>query len=107
MSAHFLVKLIPPRPSFALDMTDEEGCLMKLHGEYWADLAQKGVALIFGPVLDPAGSYGIGVVEVEKAEDLNDLTANDPVSKSGLQFRHEAHPMPEVVVGSPLNRQAK
>ena len=107
MSTHFLVKLIPPRPSFALGMTDEERRLMQQHGDYWSDLAQKGVALIFGPVLDPAGSYGIGVVEVEKAEDLKDLTANDPVSKSGQQFRHEAYLMPQVVVGSPLNRQAK
>jgi uncharacterized protein len=107
MSTHFLVKLIPPRPSFALDMTDEEKRLMQQHVEYWSDLAQKGVALIFGPVLDPAGSYGIGVVEVERAEDLKDLTANDPVSKSGRQFRHEVHPMPQVVVGSPLTRQTK
>ena len=79
---------------------------MQRHGEYWSGLADKGVALIFGPVLDPAGSYGIGIVEVEKAEDLKDLTANDPVSKSSGQFKHEAYPMPQVVVGSWLLRQA-
>lgn len=100
MSTHFLVKLIPPRPSFALDMTAEETRLMQQHVDYWSDLAQKGVALIFGPVLDPAGSYGIGVVELETADDLKDLTANDPVSKSGRQFRHEAYLMPQVVVGA-------
>ncbi|HTV58073.1 MAG TPA: YciI family protein [Verrucomicrobiae bacterium] len=99
MSAHFLVKLIPPRTSFALDMSDEERRLMQRHVEYWSDLAEKGVALIFGPVLDPAGSYGIGVVEVEKAEDLKDLTANDPVSKCGSKFRHETYVMPRLVVG--------
>jgi uncharacterized protein YciI len=102
MKSHFLIKLIPPRPSFALDMTDEEKRLMQEHVSYWTGLAEKGVALLFGPVLDPAGSYGIGVVAVEKEQDINDLTVNDPVIKSGLQFRHEAYVMPQVVVTNRL-----
>jgi len=100
MKQHFLIKLLPPRPSFALDMTGEEKLLMQEHGKYWASLADEGVALIFGPVMDPAGSYGIGVVAVEKAEDVKVLTDNDPVTKSGLNFRHEPYAMPQVVVGN-------
>jgi hypothetical protein len=95
---HFLVKLIPPRPSFAQDMTNDERKLMQQHGAYWTELAQKGIALLFGPVLDPAGSYGIGVVEVEKEEEVAILTENDPVTKSGQQFRHEAYVMPQLIV---------
>jgi uncharacterized protein len=56
------------------------------HVEYWTELAKNGVALISGPVLDPAGSHGIGVVAVESEKDLKELTANHPVSKSGQQF---------------------
>lgn len=98
MKRHFLVKLIPPRPSFAVDMTEDERELMQRHGTYWTELARKGIALLFGPVLDPAGSYGIGVVEVEKEEEIGILTENDPVSKSGRQFRHEAYVMPQLIV---------
>jgi uncharacterized protein YciI len=98
MKRHFLVKLIPPRPSFVQDMTEEERELMRQHGAYWTELAQKGIALLFGPVLDPAGSYGIGVVEVEKEEEVAILTGNDPVTKSGQQFRHEVHAMPQVIM---------
>jgi uncharacterized protein len=104
MKRHFLIKLIPPRPSFALDMTHEEKRLMQEHVAYWTTLAEKGVALLFGPVFDPAGSYGIGVVEVEKEEDLKVLTADDPVAKSDGQFRHEAYAMPQVIVGKHANR---
>jgi uncharacterized protein YciI len=98
MKCHFLIKLIPPRPSFALDMSEEEKRLMQQHVAYWTALAENGVALVFGPVLDPAGAYGIGVVEVANEEDLKVLTANDPVTRSGGLFRHEAYMMPHVVV---------
>jgi uncharacterized protein len=98
MKRHFLIKLIPPRPFFALDMTDEEKRLMREHVVFWTGLADEGVALLFGPVLDPAGSYGIGVVEVQNEEELKVLAANDPVTKSGREFRHEAYAMPQVVV---------
>jgi uncharacterized protein YciI len=102
MKHHFLIKLIPPRPSFGQDMTDEEKRLMQEHVVYWTGLAQKSVAILFGPVIDPKGSYGIGVVEVEKAEDINVLTANDPVTQSGLQFKHEAYVMPQLILREQL-----
>jgi uncharacterized protein YciI len=98
MKRHFLIKLIPPRPSFALDMNEEEKRLMQEHVMYWTSLAQKGVAILFGPVIDPNGSYGIGVVEVENEGDVNVLAANDPVTKSGRQFKHEAYVMPQLVL---------
>jgi uncharacterized protein len=105
MKRHFLIKLIPPRPSFAQDMTAEEGQLMQRHVAYWTKLAEKGVALLFGPVADPAGSYGIGVVEVEDEQHIADLTANDPVTASGRQFKHEAFVMPQLVVSRQLRSE--
>lgn len=97
MKLHFLIKLIPPRPSFAQDMTNAERELMQRHVAYWTGLAEAGVALVFGPVADPSGSYGIGVVEVEE-DHVSDLIANDPVTSSGREFKHEAYVMPQVVV---------
>jgi len=104
MKRHFLIKLIPPRPSFAQDMTNEEKQLMQRHVAYWTGLAETGVALVFGPVADPSGSYGIGVVEVEE-EHVADLTANDPVTTSGRHFKHEAYVMPQLVVSKQLRRE--
>lgn len=107
MKSHFLIKLTPPRPSFALDMSEEEGRLMQQHVAYWTALAEKGVALLFGPVLDPAGSYGIGVVEVANEEDLKLLTANDPVTRAGGLFRHDAYVMPQLVVAKGLENSRR
>jgi uncharacterized protein YciI len=104
MKRHFLIKLIPPRPSFAQDMTNDEKQLMQRHVAYWTALAETGVALVFGPVADPSGSYGIGVIEIEE-ERVADLTANDPVTTSGCQFKHEAYAMPQVVVSKQLRRE--
>jgi uncharacterized protein YciI len=101
MKRHFLIKLIPPRPSFAQDMTNEEKQLMQRHVAYWTGLAETGVALVFGPVADPAGTYGIAIVEIEE-EHLADLTANDPVTTSGREFKHETYVMPEVFVSKEL-----
>ena len=100
MKRHFLIKLIPPRPSFAQDMTNEERQLMQSHVAYWTELAETGVALLFGPVSDPAGSYGIGVVAVEQEEQVAVLTDNDPVTKSGRGFKHETYVMHRLVVSS-------
>lgn len=76
---------------------------MHQHVVYWTELADKGIAILFGPVSDPSGSYGIGVVEVEE-EEVALLTANDPVTTSGRQFKHEAYIMPRVIVSKKLRR---
>ena len=102
MKRHFLIKLIPPRPSFAQDMTDEEKQLMQRHIAYWTKLTETGVALLFGPVADPAGAYGIGIVAVEQEEQIAALTAKDPVTASGGQFKHEAYVMPQLLVSKHL-----
>ncbi len=89
---HFMIKLIPPRPTFANDMTEEEGNIMKQHAAYWKDKADKGIAVVFGPVFDPKGVYGLGVIEVENENQAHAFTADDPSVKSGLN-RIEIYPM--------------
>jgi uncharacterized protein len=95
---YFFCKLIPPRPTFQQDMTESEKALMLQHVAYWTALAEKGIAVAFGPVADPAGGYGIGIVELDDDADVRDLEKNDPTIESGLGFRYEILPMPRAVV---------
>jgi|SRR5580658_10193778 hypothetical protein len=40
----WLIRLIPPRPTFDKDMTDAEGALMEQHFVYWKGMFEKGSA---------------------------------------------------------------
>jgi hypothetical protein len=51
----YLLRLIPPRKSFATDATAQEREVMTRHANYWADQLRAGRVVMFGPVLDPAG----------------------------------------------------
>ena len=53
---HYFLKLNPCRPTFAQDMTNEERAIMQQHVGYWSDLMNKGLVVVFGPVLDPTAS---------------------------------------------------
>ncbi|MGD0953999.1 MAG: YciI family protein [Methanotrichaceae archaeon] len=89
---HFVLKLIPPRPTFAEDMTEKERDIMKQHAAYWKDKADRGIALVYGPVLDPKGAYGLGIIEVGDEDQARVFAANDPTVKSGLN-KIEIYPM--------------
>lgn len=39
---HFVYRLIPPRGTFAADMTESEGAVMGEHAAYWTDLLERG-----------------------------------------------------------------
>jgi uncharacterized protein YciI len=77
---HYFLKLNPCRPTFSIDMTDEERAIMQQHVVYWGGLMDKGHVVVFGPVFDPNGAYGMGVVEVGDEEQLHQLTNNDPAA---------------------------
>jgi len=94
---YFFLKLIPPRPTFQQDMSESERAMMLQHVAYWTELAQRGVAVAFGPVADPSGGYGIGIVELDDAADVRDLEKNDPTVQSGLGFRYEIFGMPRAI----------
>ncbi len=76
-------RLKAPRPTFALDMTDDERAIMARHAAYWQPLIDSGQMVIFGPVLDGSGSWGLGVVETDDDEELRAFAAGDPVVTSG------------------------
>jgi len=94
---HFALKLIPPRPSFAMDMTDEERQVMQQHIGFWSDLMNKGIAIVFGPVLDPNGVYGLGIVSVDHEDQVADITKNDPAATIN---RYEVYPMMAITAAS-------
>jgi len=74
---------------------------MSEHVAYWTDQVERGNTVIFGPVLDPKGVYGIGVIELENEAGLRALLASDPAVKAGLQ-RDEFYPMsPRSIVRKP------
>jgi len=79
----FVFRLKAPRPTFALDMSDEEREIMSRHAAYWQPYIDSGQMVVFGPVLDDTGSWGLGVIEAEDEDELCAFAARDPVVTSG------------------------
>jgi len=79
----FVFRLKAPRLTFALDMTDEEREIMSRHAAYWQPFIDSGRMVVFGPVLDDSGSWGLGVIEAEDEEELRAFAAGDPVVTTG------------------------
>ena len=79
----FVFRLQAPRPTFALDMTDEERQIMARHAAHWQPLVEAGQMVVFGPILDSTGSWGLGVVEADDEEELRAFAASDPAVTTG------------------------
>jgi len=95
---YFLIRLLPPRPTFMQDITEAERRIMAEHVSYWAKLLGEGVAVAFGPVADPKGAWGVGIVELDEPAVVQALEANDPAIRSGAGFRYEVLPMVRAIV---------
>src|SRR6476646_7209534 len=95
---YFLFRLLPPRPTFMFDMTDAEKQAMGAHVAYWTEQAKKGPAIVFGPVADPKGGWGVGIVEVESEEQMRELEKNDPVIRANIGLKYEVLPMLRAIV---------
>ena len=92
----FFIKTQNPRPTFHLDMTQDERDAMQKHVAYWSEIAEKGIAIVFGPVMDPKGVYGIGVYKTKDENEMKDLIDHDPAQ--GI-LRYDIFPMPRAVIG--------
>ena len=90
---YYLCKLLPPRPTFPQDITLEEAVIMQAHTAYCAELLRAGKALVFGPVADPAGVWGLGVLELSDNTDPQEIVANDPTIKANAGFTYQVMPM--------------
>ena len=70
---------------------------MDKHVAYWSEKAAQGIALVFGPVMDPKGVYGIGIYKVQDEAEMRALIDHDPAN--GL-LKYEVLPMLRAVVGT-------
>jgi uncharacterized protein len=81
--AHFLYRLLAPRPDFDQTMSEEEMALMGAHATYWTTHLEAGRVVVFGPVADPEGVWGLAVLEVDERAEAEALVAQDPAILSG------------------------
>src|SRR5437773_9967373 len=95
-SKQFLYKLIPPRPTFVQDMTEAERKAIGEHAIYWKGLTDRGIAIVFGLVLDPKGPWGVAIVEIADESDARARGVNDLAVRVGLTL--DVYPMPDAVV---------
>ena len=86
---HFFCKLVAPRPTFPFDMNENEKAVMAQHAAYWAGMCREGVLLVYGPVMDPNGPYGMGVFEGADEVEIKRRTEADPVMQANIGFRIE------------------
>lgn len=89
---HFMLHATPPRTTFHQDMTIEERNIMLKHIAYWTDKQNQGIALVFGPVLNPSAPHGLAIIEVENEEQVPKLIEEDPAVMAGIMTT-EFYPM--------------
>jgi uncharacterized protein len=95
---HYLCKLRAPRPTFMDDMTPDEARLMRAHREYWTPRVETGMVVAMGPVADPAGGYGVAIIEAASVAMLEAMQGADPVIAAGRGFAYENRPMLTIAV---------
>lgn len=87
----YLCKFIPPRADFLATMSADEKTWMGAHGAFLNDLMGKGIIVAHGPVMDPAGSYGVSLFQIEDGQDIDAFTSQDPIVKNGVgHYEHFA-----------------
>jgi hypothetical protein len=57
-----------------------------------------GVAVVFGPVADPKGPWGFGVIRVKSEEQMRKLVEHDPADLARIGASYEVLPMLNAVV---------
>jgi uncharacterized protein len=89
---HYFVKLIPPRPTFPMDITPEEKLLMQEHARYTQEGFADGKILLYGPVMARGGAFGMAVFEAHDEVEVRQFVENDPTVRAGLNT-FEVSPM--------------
>lgn len=104
--ALFFCRLLPPRPTFPFDMTEEERADMGRHADYLRGLGERGAMVMAGPVAEGQGAWGMAVFEAADQAEVRGLTDADPIVQSGRGFAYEILPMLSIMFGSKFKPQA-
>ena len=80
----FLFRLIPPRADFAQTMTPDEQRVMGQHMDYWQQLLGDGRVVVYGPVADPEGVWGMGVLRAADRAEVLEIGNRDPSILAGV-----------------------
>ncbi|HEX3547450.1 MAG TPA: YciI family protein [Mycobacterium sp.] len=80
----FLFRLVPPRADFAQTMSPDERDAMTLHMEYWQELLAAGRVVVYGPVADPEGVWGMGVLRAADRAEVLAIGERDPSVTAGV-----------------------
>lgn len=89
---YYLCKFIPPRANFLSTLSADEKEWMKQHGAYLNALLDQGLVVAHGPVMDPAGAYGVSIFRIADDQEISTLTSQDPIIRNGVGH-YEHHPM--------------
>jgi uncharacterized protein len=89
---HYFFKLIPPRPTFPQDITEDESRLMEEHSRYFEKHFAAGRLLLYGPVMASSGTFGLAVLEVDNEAEARRFGEGDPSIRAGLN-KFEISPM--------------
>jgi uncharacterized protein YciI len=88
----YLTKWVPPRNDFLSTITEREKALFEQHGDWQTRLRDQRLIVANGPVVDPAGSYGVALWEISDDADIAALTAEDPIVQAEIGH-YEYFPM--------------
>jgi len=97
-ATYWFFRLVPPRPGFAFDMTEHEREVMGRHVDYWRAQAAAGSAIVFGPVDDPSGPWGLGVLRAKDEQEMAALRDGDPAVSGDIGMRCEVLPLISAIV---------
>lgn len=93
----YVYKLIPPRPTFDTDMSESEAAIMGKHFSYWEGQLATGKVVIYGPVQEATGTWGLAVVEADDEADVRAIGDSDPAVVSGMST-YQVWPMATSIV---------
>ncbi|MEX6508372.1 YciI family protein [Jiella sp. M17.18] len=93
-------RLIPPRPGFAGDMSQDERAAMGAHAAYWQAAMRRGTVVVYGPIADPAGVWGLGILRLASEAEVDSFLSGDPAIVSGLGFSYERLPFLNGIVAA-------
>ena len=80
----FFFRLNPPRADFAQTMTPTEQQAMAAHQDYWQQLLGDGRVVVYGPVAEPEGVWGLGVLRAADRAEVLAIGEADPSVVAGV-----------------------